>query len=280
MNKALVILSGGQDSTYCLAWAVKLYDEVAAITFNYGQRHAREIEAAKAVAKLMGVTNHEIINLGDGILQGTSPLTNKEVVLEQYQDYKQMDEVIGSRIEKTFVPMRNALFLTIAANRAVCLEADHMVTGVCEQDNANYPDCRLDFILIQQAAINAALGRGVTVMPLIIDTPLIRKTKAQAIVEMYQQGSYPLLAFTHTAYDGQYPPVGHDHATLLRAEGFREAGLPDPLIIRAWQEGALVGGLPDTQNYQSFIGSDFLGQLVQDITEMQIELHSQPGALA
>lgn len=275
MRKALVILSGGQDSTYCLAWAKAQFDEVAAITFDYGQRHNREINAAKAVAALVGVTSHEIVKLGDDILQGTSPLTDKSAPLEQYQDYETMDKVIGNRIEKTFVPMRNALFLNLAANRAACMGANHLVTGVCEQDNANYPDCRLSFIMAQQATINAALGLPNDQSPgIFIKTPLISKTKAEAIEDMIFAGTYHLLAFTHTAYDGQYPPIGHDHATLLRAQGFIEADVPDPLMVRAWMEGALIGrgGLPETPNYEKYVGTGFMLSLQEAISANSTKL--------
>jgi len=240
-NHALVILSGGQDSTYCLAWATQQFETVSAVTFNYGQRHAAEIMAARRVAALLGVTDHEVVELGDGILKGTSPLTNKNEVLEQYTDYSEMDQIIGDRVEKTFVPMRNSLFLTLAANRAVVMGAGYLVTGVCEQDNANYPDCRRDFILTQQAVINEALGLNDGIQdPMIISTPLINTQKSQAINHMIEQGWYYLLAFTHTAYDGQYPPLGKDHATLLRAQSFLEAGVPDPLMVRAWTEGLVT----------------------------------------
>lgn len=269
--KALVILSGGQDSTYCLAKAVKIHgaDHVAAITFDYGQRHSRELAAAHVVAALLGVTNHEVLRLGGNILKGTSPLTNPDEVLEQYEDFQEMDTIIGDRVEKTFVPMRNALFLNIAANRAVCLGATELYTGVCEQDNANYPDCRLDFILHQQATINQALGLPTFEKPgIVISTPLINKTKAQAIADMIADGSYHLLAFTHTAYDGQYPPVGKDHATLLREQGFVEAGVPDPLMIRAYMEGLLPGRLEDLgPNYANAVDSVLLVDLINKISE-------------
>ncbi len=247
--KALVVLSGGQDSTTCLALAVKQFgaEAVRAITFDYGQRHAREIKAAKDVAFLLDVEQPEVIKLGDGILQGTSPLTNKAETLEQYENFEQMDQIIGTRVEKTFVPMRNALFLTIAANRAVVMGADQIWTGVCEADNANYPDCRLNFIHAQERAIHEALGLD---SPLIV-TPLIFTTKADSIRMLKDQcgpSGYGLLAFSHTSYDGQYPPVGHDHATVLRAEGFRQFHYPDPLVIRAHAEGLMP--LPDSDNYK------------------------------
>ena len=147
-TKALVVLSGGQDSTTCLMWAKMQFDEVHAVTYDYGQRHFREIQAAKDVAKLAGVKSHKIVTVGP-ILEGRSPLTNEEAHLELYADFKQMDQIIGDRVETTFVPMRNALFLTLAANHASCNGITNLITGVCQADNANYPDCRQSFLEAQ-----------------------------------------------------------------------------------------------------------------------------------
>ena len=256
-TKALVILSGGQDSTTCLALAVKKYDEVYCITFDYGQRHVRELDAAKMVSRLCKIPtqNHEFLTVGN-ILNGTSPLTNRGEQLEQYKDYKEMDGIIGDRVEKTFVPMRNALFLTLAANRAACIGAQTIITGICQADNANYPDCREQFRYAQELAINEALGNRPDGGPwddakfIHLDAPLMWFTKEQSIQLAIQEGFYPLLAFTHTAYDGAYPPVGHDHATTLRAQGFLEAGVPDPLVIRAVLEGLMP--LPEQPNYDGW----------------------------
>ncbi|ACL61069.1 7-cyano-7-deazaguanine synthase QueC [Methylobacterium nodulans] len=243
MSRALVVLSGGQDSTTCLFWAKQQFDEVHALTFDYGQRHARELEAAVTVAKMAGVASHEVLKLPD-LLRSTSPLVDPGAALEQYASYEQMEETIGDRVELTFVPMRNALFLTIAANRAVALDCFNLVTGVCQQDNANYPDCRLDFVLAQQGTINQALGVG----RFRIHTPLMHLTKAETVkLAGSLPGCWEALAYSHTAYDGAYPPTGRDHATLLRAEGFRQAGLPDPLVVRAYREGLMP--LPETDNY-------------------------------
>lgn len=252
--KALVVLSGGQDSTTCLAEAVSTLGEanVAAITFNYGQRHAIELQAARDVALLLGVKQHEVLDIGP-ILKGTSPLTAHGEQLETYENFSEMDAIIGDRVEKTFVPMRNALFLTLAANRAVCMGATQIWTGVCQADNANYPDCRQSFVKAQETAINEALGSN-TLEALktgggYIDivTPLMNLTKAQSIERMRMLGHWSLLAFTHTAYDGAYPPVGKDHASLLRAQGFLEANVADPLVVRANMEGLME--LPGTRNY-------------------------------
>lgn len=255
--KALVVLSGGQDSSTCLFWAIRKYGlgNVDAITFDYGQRHRIEVAAAIGVARLARVlSGHEIITLGP-ILVGSSPLTNKDEPLEKYLDFVSMDKVIGDRVEKTFVPMRNALFLTIAANRAAVRGATTIVTGVCQADGANYPDCRQTFIGSQEAAINAALGNipDMTSQPvgrgwISIATPLMDLSKADSIrLAMSLPGAYSALAYTHTAYDGQYPPTGNDHASILRAHGFEEVGLPDPLVLRAWKANEME--LPRTSNY-------------------------------
>lgn len=248
-TKALVILSGGQDSTTCLFWALQKFDQVFAITFDYGQRHHREIDAAERIAEMARVCTHEIVSLGP-ILAGRSPLTNENESLETYADYESMDRVIGDRIELTFVPMRNALFLVLAANRAAAWGIGNLVTGVCQQDNANYPDCRRSFIDAQAAAINEALGLTSVESKIQIWTPLMDMTKAQSVkLARTLPGAWEALAHSHTAYDGAYPPLGRDHASTLRAQGFLEAGEPDPLILRAWREGLMP--LPDSPNYEA-----------------------------
>ena len=252
-SKALVVLSGGQDSTTCLYWAKQRFDEVHTITFDYNQRHHREIEAASTIASLAGMSN-EIIKLGP-ILNGRSPLTDPTQALETYADHESMEKIIGDRVELTFVPMRNALFLTIAANRAVCIEAQHIVTGVCQADNANYPDCRRSFIDLQCDTINEALGSGGSAV--VIDTPLMDMSKAEGIrFALSMPGCYAALAYSHTAYDGAYPPTGSDHASTLRAHGFEQAGVPDPLVVRAYWEDEMP--LPQTVNYVRWL--DEIGQ--------------------
>lgn len=255
---ALVVLSGGQDSTTCLFWAKRYFNIVHAVTFDYCQRHSREIDAARKVAALAGVASHEVIELGP-ILKGASPLTDPSKALETYPDYATMDATIGDRVELTFVPMRNALFLNIAANRAAVLGAGVIVTGVCQADNANYPDCRSSFIGAQADAIKHALGLESS-GGLTIATPLMYMSKAMSI-ELAEglealglfpngdvnAGSYTALAFSHTAYDGKFPPVGNDHASVLRAHGFEQAMVPDPLVVRAWHGGHMA--LPQTANY-------------------------------
>lgn len=251
MKKCLVVLSGGQDSTTCLFWAIKLGYEVHAVTFDYGQRHQIEIESAKTIARMAGVASHEIVELGSDVLRGSSPLVNPLMELEQYKDYHSLP----GGLEKTFVPMRNQLFLTIAANRAYVKGIHVLVTGVCEEDYGGYPDCRKDFINALEMTCNLGTftNEPDTLPYLEILTPLMHLTKAQSVElawDMSEEGSgcYEALAYSHTAYDGQYPPTGNDHATLLRAKGFEEAGIPDPLILRAWRDHD-IKNLPDSPNY-------------------------------
>jgi len=249
MTKALIVLSGGQDSTTCLYWAKERFDELHAVTIDYGQKHRVEIEAAKTVAKMAGVESHEIVEVGP-ILAGTSPLTNPDEELEQYTHHS----VLPGGLEKTFVPMRNRLFLTISANRAYCIGATDMVTGVCQEDFGGYPDCRRSFIdaIGEACNLGSFTGEDGAPGPLTIHTPLMDLTKAQSVdLALSLPGCMDALAFSHTSYDGAYPPTGHDHATLLRAKGFEEAGVPDPLVLRAHCEGLM--DLPATPNYKDAV---------------------------
>lgn len=246
MKKCLVVLSGGQDSTTCLYWAKERFDEVHAVTFDYGQRHAVEVQSAIRIAKFAGVASHEVVELGP-ILKGTSPLVSDNK-LEQYEDFNSLP----GGLEKTFVPMRNQLFLTIAANRAYCLGITDLITGVCQEDFGGYPDCRREFIDRLEDACILGTFTGDDGAPdiLRIITPLMYMTKAESVqLAIEIPGAYAALQWTTTSYDGAFPPVGHDHATLLRAKGFAEAGMPDPLVIRAFVEGRME--LPDTPNYSS-----------------------------
>lgn len=249
MSQALVILSGGQDSTTCLFWAKERFDEVHAITFDYGQRHSIEIEAAVKVATMAGVASHEVVPVPN-CLVSSSPLTS-EAALERYESAAQMEQVIGNRREDTFVPMRNALFLTIAANRAETRGLQYLVTGVCQMDNANYDDCRQVFVVAAESYINYALGhdhRGTP--PIKVLAPLLYRSKAETVMlASTLPGCLEALAYSHTSYDGKYPPIDMNHANVLRADGFEKAGLPDPLVLRAHREGLMP--LPDTANYHN-----------------------------
>lgn len=243
-HKALVVLSGGQDSTTCLFWARDRYASVEAITFNYGQRHSRELEAARIVAAMADVPQHTL-DIGP-ILRGASPLVNPSSELEQYADAASLP----GGLEKTFVPGRNALFLVLAANYAYTIGALDIITGVSSEDYGGYPDCRPAFIngMAHALRMGLAVDNEDPWQQMGIRTPLMYLSKAETVrLARELPGCWEALAFSHTAYDGAYPPLGHDHATLLRAKGFEEAGYPDPLVLRAVSEGLMP--LPNARNY-------------------------------
>ena len=249
MKKMLVILSGGQDSTTCLYMMKVLGYEIHAVTFDYGQRHWVEIEAARTVSKLAEVATWELIKL-DGLLFGDSPLTSDNK-LDTYENF----DALATGIEKTFVPLRNQLFLTVAANRAYVLKCDAMVIGVSEADYGGYPDCRDSFIRAIESTMNHGYftGEEGTRPKMKIKRPLMNLSKKETVeFAVNLPGCYKALAYSHTSYSGEYPPVQKDHATLLRARGFQEAGVPDPIYLRAFKEG-LISQLPDEPNYDSAI---------------------------
>lgn len=256
-KSALVILSGGQDSTTCLFWAKNNFEVVHAITFDYGQRHAIEIESARRVAEMAKVASHEVVRI-QGLLLSTSPLTSDQE-LDRYASAEAMAAEVGDRIEKTFVPMRNTLFFVIAMNRAVALGCDDLVTGICEEDNANYPDCTGEFRDQFERLANQSLGTLVhgwlrDRKRYTVHAPLLTLDKSETVkLARKLPGCWEALAYTHTSYDGKYPPTDMNHSNVLRAFGFERAGLPDPLVVRAWREGLME--LPTTKNY-SFVDKE------------------------
>lgn len=222
--KALCVLSGGQDSTTCAAISCQQYDEVHAITFDYGQRHAIELDSAIAIAKAFNLTSHEIISIGP-ILKSTSPLVSN-TPLGQYDSA----EELPSGVEPTFIPARNILFLTLAANRAAVLGIRDIFMGVCEADFAGYYDCRQVFI----DAMATALGEGVWGNPdaFMIHTPLMRLTKAESVklaVEVLGDRFESVFELTHTCYAGVKGGCGKCHACIIRDRGFKQAGITDPI---------------------------------------------------
>ncbi|MBP6744899.1 7-cyano-7-deazaguanine synthase QueC [bacterium] len=220
MSKALVVFSGGQDSTTCLYWAKQRFDSVRALTFDYGQRHGLELVSARTIAQMAGV-EQEVIELGK-IFAGLSPLTDLSKPVEAYDGVESLPQGIAS----TFVPGRNILFLSVAANRAYVLGCDTVVIGVAEQDFGGYPDCRLDFIEKMQAALASGLDA-----PLTIAAPLMNLTKKDTVVLAQSlPGCLEALAYSTTCYNGVCPPCGHCNSCLLRAKGFEQAGISDPLL--------------------------------------------------
>ncbi len=197
-KRALVVLSGGQDSTTCLFWALREFAEVTALCFDYGQRHRIELDCAQIIAERAG-TPLERIDLGP-IFAGLSPLTNHNLELGRYASA----EALPGGLEDTFVPGRNILFLSVAANRAYTLGADALVIGVSQEDFGGYPDCRADFIAAMAEALGLGLGKAMEIV-----APLAHLDKA-ATVQLAREldGAMEALAYSHTCYAGTYPPCG------------------------------------------------------------------------
>jgi len=254
-ERALVVLSGGADSTICLFWAKQYFKEVHALTFNYGQRHIVELQSAMVLASMAGLKSHEILDVGP-ILKSTSPLVDRSRLVTEYNSVAGLP----GGLEDTFIPGRNILFLTLAANRAYVLTgadgrselgATALVTGLCQEDSGGYPDCRLEFVEEMIQALSLGLyGAPFDAKNKVasdILTPLMNLTKAQSIVLATSiPGAMKALAYSHTCYNGRVPPCGRCHACLLRARGFAEAGVEDPLILRLKGDGKLPADYPGT----------------------------------
>jgi 7-cyano-7-deazaguanine synthase len=211
---AVVLLSGGQDSTTCLYWAIDAgYAPIYALGFDYGQRHRVELEQAAKIAALAGagwaaLPLPTLAAIGDSALIGEG----------------EVGALDRAGLPSSFVPGRNLLFLTAAAAYAYKLEAHTLVGGMCETDYSGYPDCRRQTLDALEQAIRLGME-----WELQIVTPLMRLSKRQT-VELARRlpGCWEALALSHTCYEGQRPGCGKCPACLLRAKGFAEAGLADP----------------------------------------------------
>jgi 7-cyano-7-deazaguanine synthase len=221
MSKALLILSGGQDSTTCLYWAMAQFgrDQVAALTFDYGQRHRIELECARQVAAFAGVPQ-AVLPINTFAALGGNALTDETVAVTTALDSQ-------TRLPNTFVPGRNLIFLTFAAAYAYPRGIEHLVAGMAQTDYSGYPDCRQATLQALEQAIRLGMEFNVT-----LHTPLMFKSKKETVELARALGALPALAYTHTCYNGQQPPCGRCSACLLRAKGFAEAGIADPLVER------------------------------------------------
>lgn len=219
MSEALVVLSGGQDSATCMAWAATVFDKIHALSFDYGQRHKRELESALAIAEMFGASM-SIVGVDALRANPSSGLTRSDI------DVSTIDP--DTALPKSFVPGRNLIFLTSASSIALSRGIHDVVTGVCQTDFSGYPDCRRDTIDALERAINlgnAGLG-GVR-----IHTPLMHLTKAETVLLAKRLNlGWEAIAKSWTCYEGGEKPCGICPACVLRMKGFSEAGLPDPAI--------------------------------------------------
>lgn len=225
--RSVVLLSGGLDSYTAAAVARRDGRELYALSVNYGQRHVRELEASRAVARALGVSRHVEIDL-DLSKFGGSALTS---ALDVPKNRPPGDIGAGREdIPITYVPARNAIFLSLALGWAEVLEAVEIVIGVNALDYSGYPDCRPEFIRAFADLAAVATRAGVHGQAPVIRTPLIDLSKAEIIRLGASLGlDY---ALTHSCYDPQQDgrPCEHCDSCVLRARGFAEAGLIDPLL--------------------------------------------------
>ncbi|MBO9541533.1 7-cyano-7-deazaguanine synthase QueC [bacterium] len=222
-KKAVVLLSGGLDSTTCAYLAKSQGYEVYALSFDYGQRLVRELDSARAVAKAVGAAEHIVMKF-DLTRWGGSALTQADLDVPTGRDVAEMEETIPV----TYVPGRNILFLSFAASYAEAKGAEAIFIGVNALDYSGYPDCRPEFIQAYQEAVRLGTKAGVEGQPIRIETPLLHWTKAEIIQHGLAVGTdYGL---TWSCYQGGEAPCGTCDSCLLRAKGFAEAGVTDAAL--------------------------------------------------
>ena len=221
-KKAVILLSGGLDSTTCLAIAKEQGFDLFALTVTYGQRHAFELGSAKKVAQIFGVEKQSVVDIDLRQFRG-SALTDEVEVPKDRVESEMTD------IPVTYVPARNTIFLSLALAWAESLKAYDIFIGVNALDYSGYPDCRPEYIASFEQTANLATKAGVSGEEFKIHTPLIEMTKAEIIEKGTKLGvDYGL---TSSCYDpqGNGDPCGHCDACILRLKGFKEASISDPL---------------------------------------------------
>jgi len=223
-KKAVVLSSGGLDSTTVMALARSEGYALYSLSFRYGQRHALELEAAQRVARALGAKEHLVIHIDLGKIGGSALTENRDIPKGREES------ALLEEIPVTYVPARNTIFLSLALAWAEVLGAADIFIGVNALDYSGYPDCRPEYIEAFERLANLATKAGVEgKMKFRIQTPLIRLTKAEIIRKGLALGvDYGL---THSCYDPTPDgrACGQCDSCLLRKKGFREAGLPDPI---------------------------------------------------
>ena len=226
--RAVVLLSGGLDSYTAAAIAKSEGFELYALTIAYGQRHAREVESARAVARALACARHLELPIDLRAIGGSSLTSDASVP----RDRDLSATNVPADIPSTYVPARNTIFLSLALAWAEVLEASEIVIGVNALDYSGYPDCRPEFIRAFESLATLATRAGVEGERFRVRTPLINLTKAEIIRQGLALGlDYGL---THSCYDPgpDGAPCGRCDSCALRARGFTEAGVPDPLVLR------------------------------------------------
>ena len=223
-RRALVLFSGGQDSTTCLAWALQRHAHVETVGFDYGQRHRVELQAAADVAGSQGAAEHRTIRL-DLAQFGGSALSDTDIAVPV--------DGVKPGIPVTYVPARNTIMLSLALAWAEVLEANDIFVGINAVDYSGYPDCRPEYLTAFQTMANLATKAGVEGKHLTIHAPLIDLSKASII----RRGTFLGVDFSLTVSCYQADDAGRAcgvcDSCRLRREGFMTAGIPDPTRYQA-----------------------------------------------
>lgn len=220
MNRAVVLLSGGLDSTTCLALAKNQGFTCYALSFDYEQRNQVELSAAKRIAAHYGVA-HKILTLPIGEFRH-SALTDDTIAVPDY--------VGDNKIPVTYVPARNTIFLAMALGYAEVLQAQHIFIGISAVDYSGYPDCRPQYLEAFQTMANLATKAAVDGQALLLEAPLIYLSKAETIKLGMQLGVDYSLTVTCYQPDPQGRACGRCDSCTYRKKGFREAGVSDPTL--------------------------------------------------
>ncbi len=220
-KKAVVLLSGGLDSTTSAAIAQREGHELYALSFDYGQRHVKELEAALAVGKSLGVARHEVLSLPLGQLGG-SALTDAGI---DVPDARPADEMDG--IPVTYVPGRNTIFLSFALAYAEVVGAEAVYLGINAMDYSGYPDCRPEYLAAMQEVARLATKQGVEGGAPRLVAPLVEMTKAQIVTAGMDVGAP--LELTWSCYRGGAQACGTCESCALRLAGFADSGYEDPI---------------------------------------------------
>ena len=229
-QNAVVLLSGGLDSVTCLYWAKANYTNVTAVSFNYGQRHNGELNAAKKIAATAQV-NHRIIDI-DLAQLGGSALTDASLVVPDAKQTDFSDNQHNDSIPITYVPARNTIFLSYALALAEVTQSNAIVIGVNAVDYSGYPDCRPEYIEAFEKMANLATKAGVMGNHLHIATPLLHLSKAEIIKLGVSLGvDYALTVSCYRA-DSEGRACGHCDSCYLRQQGFLQAEIDDPTIYQ------------------------------------------------
>ena len=223
MKHAVVLLSGGLDSATTLAIARSRGYETYALSFDYGQRHRQELDAARNIANSVAAKEHRIIKIDNQIFAGSALINDVDVPKSR------SNEEIGRGIPPTYVPARNTIFLAHALAWAETIPAGHIFIGANAIDYSGYPDCRPEFIALFETLANVGTKAGAEGARIQIHAPLIKLSKAEIIRKAVELNID--LSLTHSCYDPtpDSRACGECDSCQLRLKGFREAGVTDPI---------------------------------------------------